>query len=133
MAKGSQNITIVNASGDCYTVFIPEDYTFNVNLKNETVVTSSNGIVDISGEALERIDEHVQKFNKNFNKYADSNNITSSSDASQEASVNASYNASCEALYNQVYEINQNLYGLGIAFLCFIMFYVIFKEVRGWR
>lgn len=135
--KGSNNIIVQNSSGDSYTVFIPEDYTFNVNLKNEYIVTSSDGISQVSSEAIGRIDKNVKKFNKDFNKYIDSYNIDSSSDGSQEASLNASYNASynasMESLYNSVSEINTNIYGLGIAFLVLIVFYVVFKEIRGWR
>lgn len=131
--KGSDNIIIQNASGDSYTVFIPDGYTFNVNVKNKSIVTSSDGVEDISSDAIERIDKNVNQLNKNFKKYFNFDSVATSSVASQEASVNASYNASMDSLYKQVSDINNNIYGLGIAFLVFIMFYVVFKEIRGWR
>ena len=100
--KGSDNIIIQNASGDSYTVFIPDGYTFNVNVKNKSIVTSSDGIEDVSSDALlERIDKNVYQLNKNFKKYFNHDSVVTSSNASQEASVNASYNASMDSLYKQ--------------------------------
>lgn len=133
MSKGNNNIIIQSASGDSYTILIPEDYTFNVKVKNKSLVTSSDGIEDISSDALERIDKNVSQLNKNFKKYYNINAFNTSSDASQEASMNASQEASMNALYNEVSQINTNLHGLGFAMLIFIMFYVVFKEIRGWR
>lgn len=45
--------------------------------------------------------------------------------------MNASQEASMNALYDEVSQINTNLHGLGFAMLIFIMFYVVFKEIRG--
>ena len=108
MAKGNNNIIIQNASGDSYSVFIPEDYVFNVKVKNKSLVTSSDGIEDISSDALERIEKNVAQLNKNFKKYSDFYNVTSSADASQEASMNSSTEASMNALYDEVSQINEN-------------------------
>ena len=133
LTKGNNNIIIQSASGDSYTILIPEDYIFNVKVKNKSLVTSPDGIEDISSDALERIDKNVSQLNKNFKKYYNINAFNTSSDASQEASMNASQEASMNALYNEVSQINTNLHGLGFAMLIFIMFYVVFKEIRGWR
>lgn len=133
LSKGNNNIVITNASGDSYSVFIPDDFVFNVKVKNKSIVTSSDGIENISSDALERIDKNVSQLNKNFKNYSNINITASSSDASQEASMNASQESSMNALYDQVSQINTNLHGLGFAMLIFLMFYVVFKEIRGWR